>query len=86
MDESVSEVSLDDVLDLHHFHPKDVEVILDEFLRVASESGRRTVKIIHGKGLSRVKARVARFLEASDLVLEFRDDGGNWGATMVKLK
>lgn len=86
MDESFSEVSLDDVLDLHHFHPNDVEAILDEFLRAAAESGRRTVKIIHGKGMSRVKSRVARFLQASNLVLEFRDDGGNWGATLVRLK
>jgi len=86
MDESVNQVNLDDVLDLHHFHPNDAEAILEEFLRAAAESGRRTVKIIHGKGMSRVKARVARFLQASDLVLEFRDDGGNWGATLVKLK
>lgn len=72
-------------LDLHHFNPADTEKILDEYLRIAVEKGYAQVRIVHGKGKSRVKQRVYAVLADHPVVNSFHDDSYNWGATLVDL-
>jgi DNA-nicking Smr family endonuclease len=78
-----------DVLDLHGFFPEQVPEILEVFLENAAEKGYRTVRIIHGKGKSRMKWEVLRILKDHPRVAGFHDaspDEGHWGATVAKLK
>jgi len=72
-------------LDLHHFSPADTESLVNEFLRIAVERGYRRVRIVHGKGRSRVKERVYAVLEEHPVVDSFHDDSFNWGATVVEI-
>ena len=72
-------------VDLHHFHPKDTRVVVEEFLRQARDAGYERVRIVHGKGRSQKKLQVHAILEAHEEVISFRDDGPNWGATLVFL-
>lgn len=72
-------------LDLHHFNPADTEKLVDEYLRIAIEKGYTKIRIVHGKGKSRVKQRVYRVLANHPVVNSFHDDSYNWGATVVEL-
>ena len=72
-------------LDLHHFNPADTERLVDEYLRIAVEKGYAEVRIVHGKGKSRVKQRVYAVLENHPVVNALHDDSYNWGATVVEL-
>jgi len=72
-------------LDLHHFNPADTEKLVDEYLRMAIEKGYARVRIVHGKGRSRVKQRVYAVLVNHPVVSSFHDDSYNWGATVVDL-
>jgi dsDNA-specific endonuclease/ATPase MutS2 len=48
-----------------------------------------SVRIIHGKGTGRQKARVQELLRSHPQVLAFTDaprEAGGWGATIVELK
>lgn len=73
-------------IDLHHFHHADTENLVNEFLRIAVEKGYAKVRIIHGKGRSRIKQRVYAILENNPAVSGFHDDSYNWGATVVNLE
>ena len=82
-------------LDLHGLTVAEARDLLVEFLNECERSGRRCVRIIHGKGLrSRnrepvLKHKVARWLVQRDEILAFCQaqgvDGGS-GAMMVLLK
>jgi dsDNA-specific endonuclease/ATPase MutS2 len=86
MDEQeIARVELADEIDLHHFSPKDAKALLGEFLDQAREKGLRRVRIIHGRGRSVLKAITVSALEACPFVTAFRDDGANWGATVVDI-
>ncbi len=73
-------------VDLHHFHPKDTKRVIAEFLRQALEKGLSPVRIVHGKGKSVKKKWVYKLLDEHPDVLSYKDQGSNWGATMVELK
>ena len=73
-------------VDLHHFHPRDTEIVVTEFLRQAVEKGYEKVRIVHGKGRSQKKKHVYKILENHPLVAGFGDEGANWGATLVSLE
>ena len=73
-------------LDLHHFHPDDTELIVEEFLKNAREKGYEIVRIAHGKGKSKKKFRVHKILQNNKYVDGYKDDGYNWGATLVKIR
>ena len=81
-------VRVEDVLDLHGFFPEQIPEILDEYLRFAVEKRYREVRIVHGKGKSRLKWQVRQFLQADKRVLHFTDappERGGWGATLVEI-
>ncbi len=89
MDEEPILIPIEDSLDLHAFRPGDVGDLLNDYLEEAWKKGFREVRIIHGKGMGILRARVHRVLAKHPLVLNCREaDGGNggWGATVAVLK
>lgn len=82
------EIPIEDVLDLHTFHPKDIPDLLPEYFTACKEKGIFSVRIIHGKGKGILKKRVHEILEESPLVKSFNPapaEAGSWGATIVEL-
>lgn len=88
-DEGLPPFPVRDELDLHGFFPEQVPEVVDEFLRHACAMGFARVRIIHGKGRSRLKWEVHRCLRSHPLVLAFGDappEAGGWGATIATLR
>ena len=78
-----------DELDLHGFFPEQVPVMVEEFIRNALELKLDRVRIIHGKGKSRLKHTVYTVLRQHPAVLKFENATptlGGWGATVVHFK
>ena len=77
-----------DVLDLHGFFPEQVSEVVHEFLWNARQLHLTHLRIIHGKGKSKLKWVVRKLLEHSPVVASFQDappEIGGWGATIVEL-
>ena len=77
-----------DTLDLHGFYPQQIEEVVNEFLIQAIQLKLKEVKIVHGKGKSRLKFEVHRVLKKHPLVEEFHDAppySGGWGATIIEM-
>ena len=80
---------IEDVLDLHTFHPRDISNLLEDYFCECIKAEMYSVRIIHGKGKGVQKKRVRKLLNNSPLVESFSDappDAGGWGATVVELK
>lgn len=86
--DSLIELEIDGILDLHAFSPKDVPDLIDHYIRLCIEKGIYEIKIIHGKGKGILRKRVHSLLKKNGNVLEFHlsDDQSSWGATIVYLK
>lgn len=83
------QIEVTDVLDLHGFFPEEVPEIVDSFIEHALELNLREVKIIHGKGKSKLKWLVAKMLDSHSAVVDYFDappDRGGWGATIAELR
>ncbi|HSS20604.1 MAG TPA: Smr/MutS family protein [Pyrinomonadaceae bacterium] len=82
-------VPITDVFDLHTIPPRDVKVVVEEYLHEARKAGFRTVRIIHGKGKGVQKEMVRKILERTTWVVSWTDappEAGGLGATLVWLK
>jgi dsDNA-specific endonuclease/ATPase MutS2 len=82
-------VPIEDVIDLHTFHPRDIPDLIEDYVAECVRAGFATVRIIHGKGFGAQKKRVHDLLRRNPQVLSFADapmDAGGWGATVVELK
>lgn len=82
-------VVVEDVLDLHGFFPEQVPEMVREFIWHAEQQGYSEVRIIHGKGKSRLKWMVRKELERLGSVITFSDAPpalGGWGATIVRVR
>ena len=82
-------VEITDVLDLHGFFPEQIPEVVEEFVRSAVEKSLKNVRIIHGKGKSRLKYEVLKALKRSPHVAWYGDAPmgyGGWGATIIELK
>jgi DNA-nicking Smr family endonuclease len=80
---------IEDVLDLHTFHPGEIPHLLEDYLSECIKTGLFSVRIIHGKGKGVQKKRVRELLRQNPLVESFNDappEAGGWGATVVELK
>ena len=78
-----------DTLDLHGFFPEQIAEIIDTFIQNAVDLRLGKLRIIHGKGKSRLKYEVYQALRSNSHVTSFRDappDSGGWGVTVVELK
>jgi DNA-nicking Smr family endonuclease len=79
---------LEDFIDLHPFHPKDIPSVVEEYLEQCSQAGLKEVRIIHGRGIGVQRNIVRSILQKHPRVLSFKDaaaEGGGWGATVVVL-
>ncbi|MFO7891333.1 MAG: Smr/MutS family protein [bacterium] len=82
-------IRITDTLDLHGFFPEQIPDLIEDFIENALDLGLKTLKIIHGKGKSRLKFEVHQVLKKSPHVQKFYNassESGGWGATMVELK
>jgi DNA-nicking Smr family endonuclease len=84
------ELPIDGTLDLHTFHPREVKELVPDYLRACQERGILDVRIIHGKGSGVLRRTVhARLDRLAELVESYglaAEDGGGWGATLVRLR
>jgi len=81
----MEEIPITDVLDLHPFAPRDVKIVVEEYLYQCAEKGFRFVRIIHGKGIGVQREMVRSILEKSEFVESF-EEGPDWGSTAIILK
>jgi DNA-nicking Smr family endonuclease len=80
---------IEDAIDLHAFHPKDIPSVVEEYLEQCEETGLTEVRIIHGRGTGVQRNIVRGILEKHPRVLSFQDapaEAGGWGATIVALR
>lgn|SRR5262249_5396040 len=81
-------IEITDVFDLHTIPPREVKVVVEEFLRAAQERGFPVVRIIHGKGIGVQREIVRTILARTPFVVDWTDappDAGGLGATIVRL-
>ena len=82
------EIVIDGMLDLHHFHPRDLRTLVPDYLQACQDKGILAVRLIHGRGIGAVQRSVHALLKRSPIVVAFRlaDPGaGGRGATIVDL-
>jgi DNA-nicking Smr family endonuclease len=78
-------IPITDVLDLHPFTPRDVKMVVEEYLYQCAGKRFRFVRIIHGKGIGFQREMVRSILSKSEFVESF-EEGPDWGSTAVILK
>ena len=78
------EVPIEDSIDLHTFQPKEVAVVMEEYLHQAVAKGFREVRIIHGRGIGVQREVVRSILAKHPSVVSFHD-APDRGSTTVFL-
>jgi DNA-nicking Smr family endonuclease len=82
----VVHLPIEDALDLHAFHPKDIPSVVDEYVRAAHTAGFAEVRLIHGRGRGVQRGIVQAALDRHPCVTAFWDDpGSHLGATVARL-
>lgn len=84
--EDYSDIDFGYECDLHFFEPRETAAVVREFIRQAADRGLATVRLVHGKGKSAKKREAYELLAHHPDVLSFRNDGANWGATIITVK
>lgn len=82
-------IPITDVFDLHTIQPRDVKVVVAEYLNEALRLGFASVRIIHGKGIGVQREMVRSILARTEFVVDWTDappEAGGLGATIVRLK
>jgi len=79
------EIPIEDSIDLHTFQPREIEIVVEEYLYQAVERGFREVRIIHGRGIGVQREIVHSILKKHPSVASFRD-APDRGSTYVLLK
>jgi DNA-nicking Smr family endonuclease len=80
---------ISDSIDLHHFQPKEIASVVEEYLEQCRQAGLLEVRMIHGKGAGVQRNLIRSLLGKHSAVLSFQDapaEAGGWGATLVVLK
>ena len=81
--------AIEDGVDLHGLTREQAAVVMVDFLTLCLARGRRCVRVVHGKGLGILKAKLGKWLPQRDEVLAYcqapASDGGS-GALLVLLK
>src|SRR5438067_831947 len=82
------EVPIEDSIDLHAFQPREIQIVVDEYLHQAAQRGFSEVRIIHGRGIGVQRELVRSILEKHPEVTAFRDapDRGSTYATLRGLQ
>jgi DNA-nicking Smr family endonuclease len=80
-------VPIEDAIDLHAFHPRDIRSVVEEYVNAAHDAGLREVRLIHGRGKGVQRGIVQQALEVHPLVERFWDaPETHLGATVARLK
>ena len=82
-------IQITDVFDLHTIPPRDVKLVVEEYLNEAERAGLRRVRIIHGKGIGVQREMVRSILARTSFVVDWTDappEVGGLGATIVRLR
>ena len=79
------EVPIEDSIDLHTFQPREIAIVVEEYLYQAVRHGFSTVRIIHGRGIAVQREIVRAILERHPEVAAF-SDAADRGSTYVTLK
>jgi dsDNA-specific endonuclease/ATPase MutS2 len=82
------EIEITDVFDLHTIRPREVKLVVEEYLHQAREKGFRNVRIIHGKGIGVQREMVRSILAKTSFVVDWTDappEAGGLGATIVRI-
>jgi DNA-nicking Smr family endonuclease len=82
------QIVVTDTLDLHGFFPEQIPEMIEAFIENAQHLRLAKLRIIHGKGKSRLKHTVHRALMTNPQVHVFYDappHSGGWGTTIVEL-
>ena len=79
------EIPIEDSIDLHTFQPREIKVVVEEYLFQAVERGFQEVRIIHGRGVGVQREIVHGVLKKHPSVTAFRD-ADDKGSTYVRLK
>lgn len=88
-DEPPFPLPIDGELDLHAFAPRDVDSVVEEYLRECRARGVLRVRVVHGRGKGVQRASLRRLLSKLEFVLACEDappGHGGWGATFVTLR
>jgi DNA-nicking Smr family endonuclease len=78
------EVPIEDSIDLHTFQPKEVGIVVEEYLYQAVAKGFREVRIIHGRGIG-VQREIVRALLVKHPNVKSFQDAEDRGSTTVFL-
>jgi DNA-nicking Smr family endonuclease len=78
-------VPIEDSMDLHSFLPKEVRIVVEEYIYQAVQRGMREVRIIHGRGIGVQRQIVQTILRNHPDVISFRD-AEDRGSTWVTLR
>jgi DNA-nicking Smr family endonuclease len=81
----VHNVPIEDSIDLHTFQPKEIHIVVEEYLYQAVQKGFREVRIIHGRGIGVQRQIVHSLLEKHPDVISFRDESDR-GSTLAVLR
>jgi len=82
-------IPITDIFDLHTIQPRDMKLVVEEYLNEARRLGFSSVRIIHGKGIGVQREMVRAILGRTPWVLDWTDappEAGGLGATIVRLK
>ncbi len=80
------DVPVDGVLDLHSFAPRDIESVVEEYVRAAAEAGLAEIRLIHGRGIGVQRRTVHAVLQRHPAVEAFWDaPESHLGATVARL-
>jgi dsDNA-specific endonuclease/ATPase MutS2 len=79
------EVPIGDSIDLHTFQPREIAIVVEEYLYQAVTRGYPEVRIIHGRGIGVQREIVRSILERHPNVKGYRD-APDRGSTYVTLK
>lgn len=79
------EVPIEDSIDLHTFQPREIQIVVEEYLFQAVQRGFREVRIIHGRGIGVQREIVQAILRKHPSVQSFQDLPDR-GSTSVVLK
>ena len=81
-------VPIEDSIDLHTFQPREIHIVLEEYLYQAVQRGFAEVRIIHGRGAGVQREIVQSILKQHPDVVSFRDapDRGSTYAAMKTIR
>lgn len=81
-------IKVDGILDLHHFKPKEVPELVQDYLQECYRRNISEIRIIHGKGKGVLRAIVQDILANNPHVITYGSppDRSGWGATIASLR